>query len=93
MFIEYPNFSAEIHFTVGISGSVAITKVKEFWISSLDECDAVKVDIMESGAVEVLDCIGVDLDKQGSFSVKILGEAKFDESPDYELLELSPVLN
>lgn len=91
MIIEDLNFSAEIHFTVGIGGSVAITKVKERWISYLDECDVVKVDIVEYGAIELLECIGIDLDKQGRFLAQVTGMADPDEYPDYELLELSPV--
>ncbi|HDZ9126765.1 TPA: hypothetical protein RUY84_003221 [Vibrio cholerae] len=91
MCLAKPNFAATIHFTVGIEKSAAITKVEERWLSSLDDCDVFENDLIDEGATAVLECVGIDLGKEGSFVVEVLGEAKYEESPDYEIVELKPV--
>ncbi|MGR2870049.1 hypothetical protein [Vibrio vulnificus] len=91
MHVAKPNFAATIHFTVGIKKSAAITKVEERWLSSLEDCDVFENDLIDEGATAVLECVGIDLDVEGSFEVEVLGVAKYEESPDYEIVELKPV--
>lgn len=90
MHIAKPNFSANIHFTVGIKKSAAITKIEERWLSSIEECDVFENDLIDEGATSVLECVGIDLDNEGSFIVDVLGLAKYEESPDYEIINLEP---
>lgn len=92
MTVAKPNFSAKIHFTVGIKKSAAITKVEENWLSSLEHCDVIESDLLDEGAVTFLECVGIDLDLTGSFVVDVLGVAKYEESPDYEITNLETVL-
>lgn len=91
MSVEKPNFAATIHFTVGINKSAAITKVEERWLSSLEDCDVFENDLMDEGATAVLECVGINLDEEGSFEVEVLGVARYDASPDYEILEIKHV--
>lgn len=91
MHVEKPNFAATIHFTVGMKKSAAITKVTEGWLSSAEVCDVFENDLIDEGAGPVLECVGIDLDIEGSFVVDVLGEAKYEESPDYEIVKLEPV--
>ncbi len=88
MHVATPNFAARIHFTVGIKKSAAVTKVEERWLSSLEDCDVFENDLIDEGAIAVLECVGIDLDKEGSFVVDVLGFAKYEESPDYEITNL-----
>lgn len=86
MGLDKANFSARIHFVIGVKRSAAITKIEEHWLISIDEdCDVVENDLMDEGAAAVLECMGLDLDVEGSFVVDVIGIAKQDESPDYEL--------
>lgn len=91
MHVEKPNFTATIHFTVGIKKSAAITEVQEQWLNSIEHCDAFENDLIDEGATAVLECIGIDLDKEGRFVVEVLGVAKYEESPDYEIIKLEPM--
>ncbi|AWA97911.1 hypothetical protein [Vibrio harveyi] len=91
MHVAKPNFAATIQFTVGIKKSAAITKIEERWLSSLEDCDVFENDLIDEGATAVLECVGIDLDEEGSFVVEVLGVAKYEESPDYEIVELKPV--
>tara|TARA_Y100000588_G_scaffold379470_1_gene461684 strand:- start:49 stop:327 length:279 start_codon:yes stop_codon:yes gene_type:complete len=90
MHIAKPNFAATIQFTVGIKKSAAITKIEERWLSSLEDCDVFENELIDEGATAVLECVGIDLDEKGSFEVEVLGVA-YEESPDYEIVELKPV--
>lgn len=89
--VSTPNFAATIEFTVGLRKSAAITKVEERWLSSLEHCDVFENDLIDEGATAVLECVGIDLDKEGSFVVEVLGFSKYEESPDYEITNLEPV--
>lgn len=89
--LENLNFAATIHFTVGIKKSAAVTKVEERWLRSLDSCAVFVEDLTEEGAIAALECVGIDLDEEGSFVVEVLGEARGEESPLYEIVELKPV--
>lgn len=91
MQVEKPNFAATIHFTVGIKKSAAVTKVEERWLSSLEKCDVFESDLIDEGARQVLECVGIDLDIEGSFVVEVLGVAKYEESPNYEIINLESV--
>lgn len=79
------NATAVIAYTVGINGSVCINAVKEKWVNSDCICDVIYTDVIECGCVEVIECMGVDLLKEGSFVANIKVLAKEDESPDYEI--------
>ena len=85
------NFAATIHFTVGIKKSAAVTKVEERWLRSLEHCDVFESDLVDEGAPAVLECVGIDLAEEGSFVVEVLGEAKGEEAPTYEIVELKVV--
>ena len=91
MHVAKPNFAATIHFTVGIKKSAAVTKIDERWLSSHEDCDVFENDLIDEGAIAVLECVGIDLDEEVSFEVEVLGFAKYEESPDYEIVELKPV--
>lgn len=91
MHVAKPNFAATIHFTVGIKKSAAVTKVDERWLNSLEVCDVFENDLIDEGATAVLECVGIDLDEEGSFEVEVLGVARCEESPNYEIVELKPV--
>lgn len=91
MHVLKPNFAATIHYTVGVKKSAAVTKIEERWLSSIEDCDEFENDLTDEGATAVLECVGVDLDVEGAFIVEVLGVAKYEESPDYEIVELKPV--
>lgn len=93
MHVPTPNFTATIHFTVGIKKSAAIIKVEEHWLNSLEECEVFESDLIDEGAKAVLECVGIDLDNEGSFVVEVLGIATYEESPDYEIIRLEPVIH
>lgn len=88
MHVAKPNFAVTIHFTVGIKKSVAITHVEERWLNSIEVCDVFENDLIDEGATAVLECVGVDLDVYGAFIVEVLGVAKYEDSPDYEIIKL-----
>lgn len=93
MYVEKPNFSATIYFTIGIKRSVAITRIEEHWlISSNESCDVFENDLEDEGAAGVLECVGVNLETEGMFVVDVLGVAKEDESPDYEIIRLETMI-
>ncbi|WP_162929902.1 hypothetical protein [Vibrio sp. Evd11] len=91
MHVAKPNFAVTIHFTVGIKKSVAITLVEERWLNSIEVCDVFENDLIDEGATAVLECVGVDLDVCGSFIVEVLGVAKHEDSPDYEIIKIKLV--
>jgi hypothetical protein len=91
MQVAKPNFAANIHFTIGVNKSVAIIKFEEHWLNSTDVCDVFENDLIDEGAVSVIEYLGIDLNVQGTFVVDVLGEAKCDESPNYELVHLETV--
>ncbi|SHO57878.1 hypothetical protein [Vibrio quintilis] len=88
-----PNFEAKIHFTVGLRHSAAITNIAERWLYSTEYCDAFENDLIAEGASAVLECVGINLDNEGAFVVDVLGVAKHEESPDYEIVKIESVKN
>ena len=91
MHVAKPNFAATIHYTVGVKKSAAVTKIDERWLSSVEDCDVFENDLIDEGATAVLECVGVDLDVEGAFIVEVLGVAKYEESPDYEIITLQSI--
>jgi hypothetical protein len=62
--------------------------VEEHWLNFNEDCDVFENDLIDEGAATVLECVGIDLEVPGSFVVDVLGFAKYEESPDYEITEL-----
>lgn len=79
------NAKAIVYYTVGLSCSACVTQIEERWMDGSD-CDVVATDIKEGGAVDTLECMGVDMYKEGSFKAEVKVMAYEDESPDYEII-------